>query len=43
MTDLKPAKSGRVKVDDISGAAHGYLRQSPEKAHPPILDFLRRH
>ncbi|MGH7834026.1 MAG: alpha/beta fold hydrolase [Candidatus Binatia bacterium] len=27
----------------ISGAAHGYLRQSPEKAHPPILDFLRRH
>jgi pimeloyl-ACP methyl ester carboxylesterase len=27
----------------ISGAAHGYLRQAPEKAHPPILDFLRRH
>jgi pimeloyl-ACP methyl ester carboxylesterase len=27
----------------IPGAAHGYLRQSPEKAHPPILDFLRRH
>ncbi len=27
----------------IQGAAHGYLRQCPEKAHPPILDFLRRH
>ena len=27
----------------VSGGAHGYLRQMPEKGHPPILDFLRRH
>jgi pimeloyl-ACP methyl ester carboxylesterase len=27
----------------VEGGAHGYLRQIPEKAHPPILDFLRRH
>jgi pimeloyl-ACP methyl ester carboxylesterase len=27
----------------VRGGAHGYLRQMPEKGHPPILDFLRRH
>ncbi|MGH7770862.1 MAG: alpha/beta fold hydrolase [Candidatus Binatia bacterium] len=27
----------------VQGGAHGYLRQMPEKGHPPILDFLRRH
>jgi pimeloyl-ACP methyl ester carboxylesterase len=27
----------------VEGGAHGYLRQIPDKGHPPILDFLRRH
>lgn len=27
----------------VEGGKHGYLREMPEKAHPPILDFLRRH
>jgi pimeloyl-ACP methyl ester carboxylesterase len=27
----------------IEGGRHGYLREMPEKGHPPILDFLRRH
>jgi 3-oxoadipate enol-lactonase len=27
----------------VEGGAHGYLRQMPERGHPPILDFLRRH
>jgi pimeloyl-ACP methyl ester carboxylesterase len=27
----------------VEGGAHGYLREMPEKGHPPILDFLRRH
>ena len=27
----------------VAGGAHGYLRQIPEKGHPPILDFLQRH
>jgi len=27
----------------IEGGRHGYLREMPAKAHPPILDFLRRH
>jgi pimeloyl-ACP methyl ester carboxylesterase len=27
----------------IPGGRHGYLREMPEKAHPPILEFLRRH
>lgn len=27
----------------IEGGKHGYLREMPEKGHPPILDFLRRH
>lgn len=27
----------------VPGGRHGYLREMPEKAHPPILDFLRRH
>ena len=27
----------------VQGGAHGYLRQMPEKGHPPIVDFLRRH
>lgn len=32
-----------AEVAIIAGAAHGYLRPSPQKAHPHILDFLRRH
>lgn len=27
----------------IEGGRHGYLREMPDKGHPPILDFLRRH
>lgn len=27
----------------VPGGAHGYLREMPEKGHPPILDFLDRH
>lgn len=27
----------------VPGGAHGYLREMPEKGHPPIIDFLRRH
>jgi pimeloyl-ACP methyl ester carboxylesterase len=27
----------------VEGGRHGYLREMPEKGHPPILDFLRRH
>jgi len=27
----------------VQGGRHGYLREMPEKGHPPILDFLRRH
>jgi pimeloyl-ACP methyl ester carboxylesterase len=27
----------------IEGGRHGYLREMPEKGHPPILDFLKRH
>lgn len=27
----------------IEGGRHGYLREMPEKGHPPILEFLRRH
>jgi pimeloyl-ACP methyl ester carboxylesterase len=27
----------------VEGGKHGYLREMPEKGHPPILDFLRRH
>ena len=27
----------------VDGGKHGYLREMPEKGHPPILDFLRRH
>ena len=27
----------------VEGGAHGYLRQMPDKGHPPILDFLWRH
>lgn len=26
----------------VEGGKHGYLREMPEKGHPPILDFLRR-
>jgi pimeloyl-ACP methyl ester carboxylesterase len=36
-------KIPNAEVVVVPGAAHGYLRQRPEKAHPPILDFLRRH
>ncbi len=43
--------SARALADKIAGAEfvlveggrHGYLREMPEKGHPPILDFLRRH
>jgi len=27
----------------VEGGKHGSLREMPEKGHPPILDFLRRH
>jgi pimeloyl-ACP methyl ester carboxylesterase len=27
----------------VEGGKHGYLREMPEKGHPPILDFLSRH
>jgi pimeloyl-ACP methyl ester carboxylesterase len=27
----------------VEGGKHGYLREMPEKGHPPILEFLRRH
>ena len=27
----------------VEGGRHGYLREMPEKGHPPILDFLRRY
>ncbi len=27
----------------VEGGRHGYLREMPEKGHPPILEFLRRH
>ena len=27
----------------VEGGAHGYLREMPEKGHPPILNFLRQH
>jgi pimeloyl-ACP methyl ester carboxylesterase len=27
----------------VEGGRHGFLREMPEKGHPPILDFLRRH
>ena len=27
----------------VDGGKHGYLREMPEKGHPPILDFLRQH
>jgi pimeloyl-ACP methyl ester carboxylesterase len=27
----------------VQGGRHGYLREMPERGHPPILDFLRRH
>ncbi|MBI2348457.1 MAG: alpha/beta hydrolase, partial [Deltaproteobacteria bacterium] len=27
----------------VEGGKHGYLREMPEKGHPPILNFLRRH
>jgi pimeloyl-ACP methyl ester carboxylesterase len=26
----------------VEGGKHGYLREMPEKGHPPILNFLRR-
>ena len=43
--------SARALADKIAGSEfvlvesgrHGYLREMPEKGHPPILDFLRRH
>jgi pimeloyl-ACP methyl ester carboxylesterase len=43
--------SARALADKIAGAEfvlveggrHGYLREMPEKGHPPIIDFLRRH
>jgi 3-oxoadipate enol-lactonase len=43
--------SARVLAEKIPNAElvlvedgrHGYLREMPEKGHPPILDFLRRH
>jgi pimeloyl-ACP methyl ester carboxylesterase len=44
-------ESSRVLAEKIShaemvlveGGRHGYLREMPEKGHPPMLDFLRRH
>jgi pimeloyl-ACP methyl ester carboxylesterase len=27
----------------VEGGRHGFLREMPERGHPPILDFLRRH
>jgi pimeloyl-ACP methyl ester carboxylesterase len=44
-------ESAKVLAEKIPGAElvlikdgrHGYLREMPEKGHPPILDFLRRH
>ncbi len=27
----------------VEGGRHGYLREMPEKGHPPILEFLCRH
>jgi len=44
-------ESSRALVEEIpnaefvmvEGGRHGYLREMPEKGHPPILDFLRRH
>ena len=43
--------SAKVLAEKIPGAElvliedgrHGYLREMPDKGHPPILDFLKRH
>ncbi len=37
------AKIPNAELVLVEGGRHGYLRQMPEKGHPPILDFLRRH
>ncbi len=37
------AKIPNAELVFVEGGRHGYLRQMPEKGHPPILDFLRRH
>jgi pimeloyl-ACP methyl ester carboxylesterase len=45
---VESAKVLAEKIPDaalviVEGGAHGYLREMPEKGHPPILEFLRRH
>jgi pimeloyl-ACP methyl ester carboxylesterase len=45
---VESAKALAKKIPDaefvlVEGGRHGYLREMPEKGHPPILDFLRRH
>lgn len=37
------AKIPNAELAIVEGGKHGYLREMPEKGHPPILDFLRRH
>ncbi len=36
-------KISNAELVIVEGGKHGYLREMPEKGHPPILDFLRRH
>jgi 3-oxoadipate enol-lactonase len=45
---VESAKVLAEKIPDaeivlIEGGRHGFLREMPEKGHPPILDFLQRH
>ena len=37
------AKIPGAELHLVDGGRHGYLREMPEKGHPPILDFLKRH
>jgi pimeloyl-ACP methyl ester carboxylesterase len=37
------AKIPGAELHLVEGGRHGYLREMPEKGHPPILDFLRRN
>jgi pimeloyl-ACP methyl ester carboxylesterase len=37
------AKIPNAELVLVEGGRHGYLREMPEKGHPPILDFLLRH
>ncbi|MGZ8433770.1 MAG: alpha/beta fold hydrolase, partial [Candidatus Binatia bacterium] len=37
------AKIPGAELHLVEGGRHGYLREMPEKGHPPILEFLKRH